>query len=68
MTGLTPHSENMVYSSFGGGNFVFPLFVENIFKPTWRDDDTWINKKCRNEILEWWDLKGSNKTLNDLML
>ena len=37
-----------------GGNFVFPLFVENIFKPTWRDDETWINKKCRNEILEWW--------------
>ena len=65
---LLPQVENMVYSSFGGGNFVFPLFVENIFEPTWRDDDTWINKKCRNEILEWWDLKGSNKTLNDLML
>ena len=65
---LLPQVENMVYSSFGGGNFVFPLFVENIFEPTWRNDENWINRKCRNEILEWWDLKGSNKTLNDLML
>jgi len=65
---LTPHSENMVYSFFEGANYVFPLFVENIFKPTWRDDETWINQKCRNEILEWWETKGSNKTLNDLMI
>ena len=65
---LLPQVENMVYSSFGGGNFVFPLFVENIFEPTWRNDETWINRKCRNEILEWWESKGSNKTLNDLML
>ena len=64
---LLPQVENMVYSSFGGGNFVFPLFVENIFEPTWRNDETWINRKCRNEILEWWESKGSNKTLNDLM-
>ena len=65
---LLPQVENMVYSNFGGGNFVFPLFVENIFKSTWHDNGNSFNEKCRNEILEWWDLKGSNKTLNDLML
>jgi hypothetical protein len=58
----------MVYSYFEGGNYSFPLFVETIFKPTWRSNDTEINQKCRNEILDWWESKGSNKTLNNLML
>lgn len=69
---LLPQSENIVYSYFGDGistnNYSFPLFVESIFKPTWRDNDTQINKKCRNEILTWWELKGKYKTLDDLKL
>lgn len=65
---LLPQIENMIYSYFEGGHYTFPLFVENIFEPTWRDDGNWINKKCRDEIIDWWKTKGYKKSLDDLKL
>ena len=67
---LFPHVENIVYSSFEGGIYTFPLFVENVsFKSTWSGrDDNWLNVKSRDEIMNWWETKGQNKNLNELKL
>jgi hypothetical protein len=67
---LLPQVENMVYSFFEGGNYVFPLFVENVsFNSTWSGTtDNWLNRYSHDEIMNWWETKGSNKTLNDLKI
>jgi predicted O-methyltransferase YrrM/GR25 family glycosyltransferase involved in LPS biosynthesis len=67
---LFPHAENIVYSSFEGGIYTFPLFVENVsFNSTWSGKtDNWLNRQSRNQILDWWRTKGQNKNLNDLMM
>ena len=67
---LLPQVENMVYSFFEGGNYVFPLFVENVsFNSTWSGgDDNWLNRYSHDEIINWWETKGKNKDLNDLKL
>ena len=67
---LFPHVENIVYSSFEGGIYTFPLFVENVsFKSTWSGgDDNWLNVKSRDEIMNWWETKGQNKNLEDFKL
>ena len=67
---LFPHVENIVYSSFEGAIYTFPLFVENVsFNSTWSGTtDNWLNRQSRNQILDWWRSKGQNKDLNDLMM
>ena len=68
-----PSPENIIYSPFEGiqgGIYAFPLFVENVsFNSTWSGTtDNWLNVKCHDEIMNWWETKGKNKDLNDLKL
>jgi FkbM family methyltransferase len=67
---LFPHVENIVYSSFEGAIYAFPLFVENVsFNSTWSGTtDNWLNRYSHDEIMNWWKTKGQNKNLNELKL
>ena len=67
---LFPHVENIVYSSFEGGIYAFPLFVENVsFNSTWSGTtDNWLNRYSHDEIMNWWKIKGQDKNLEDFKL
>jgi hypothetical protein len=72
---LLPTIENLVYSCFGNVEmYSFPLFLENIcFNSTWLEYSSEnqtpnsVNLKSHKEILNWWETKGKNISLNQLI-
>jgi hypothetical protein len=72
---LLPHIENLIFSQFyceqGYSIYTFPLFLEsvNLFDSTWTPKDTnFLNKQSYKDILEWWQTKGRELSLDKLML
>jgi GR25 family glycosyltransferase involved in LPS biosynthesis len=72
---LLPHIENLVFTQFYSEKsysiYTIPLFLENVFlfDSTWTPKDAnTLNKNSYNQVLNWWQTKGKEIEIDELML